>query len=242
MSSAVEGRFCNACDKIVIDFTKMTDEQLVSFFANYNAGEHPCGRFREDQLNKTIAVPKLFKKFEFLKLAASVLLAQALFYNGKAFGKIMPQIDIVSQIDAHSDEYVRLTGSVMDFHSNKPISGLKVYIDSTELNAITDNNGKFTILIPKAMNGALTLLTEYVNKENYVAGSIILAKKGEIEELSQSEIILYRYPEEHLDELHIIEYKMPLISGGYTLGAPETVVIEKKESFWHKITNLFRKK
>jgi hypothetical protein len=122
------------------------------------------------------------------------------------------------------------------------VSGIKVYIDSTAHYSITDDNGRFGIAVPETMDGTITLLTEYVNNKNYVAGSIILAKKGDVEELSQSELILYRYPEEPLDEIQFIAYKVPLISGGYSTGVPLKVVTVKKETFWQRITKVFRKK
>ncbi|HTN18664.1 MAG TPA: hypothetical protein VL092_13325 [Chitinophagaceae bacterium] len=242
MTPAGTGRLCNACDKVVTDFTAMSDAELINFFARHAAGEHPCGHFKADQLNKTITVSRPSKKFKSFKLAASFLLAQVLFYQGKAFGKINPQIEVVSYSDTPADGSIKITGHVLDYHSNKPIGGLKVYIDNTEHYAITDKNGRFSIVVPETMNGAITLLTEYVNNKNYVAGSIILAKKGDVEELSRSELILYRYPEEPLDELQIIEYKVPLISGGYMRGTPAQVTPVKKETFWKRITKVFRKK
>lgn len=242
MAPAGTGRLCNACDKVVTDFTAMSDAELISFFAKHAAGEHPCGQFRADQLNKTITVSQPSKKFKLFKLAASLLLAQVLFYQGKAFGKINPQIEVVSHSHALAGGNIKITGRVLDYHSNKPLGGLKVYIDHTEHYAITDKNGRFSIVVPGTMNGAITLLTEYVNNKNYVAGSIILAKKGGVEELSRSELILYRYPEEELNEIQFIEYKVPLISGGYMTGAPTQVAPVKKETFWQRITKVFRKK
>jgi hypothetical protein len=94
MTPAGTGRFCNACDKVVTDFTTMSDAELISFFARHAAGEHPCGHFRADQLNKTITVSAPSKKIKLFKLAASLLLAQVLFYQGKAFGKTNPQIEL----------------------------------------------------------------------------------------------------------------------------------------------------
>lgn len=42
------GGFCGACSKTVIDFTKMSDAQILRFLKNKPA--HTCGRFRADQL------------------------------------------------------------------------------------------------------------------------------------------------------------------------------------------------
>src|SRR5688572_3652278 len=56
---APNGGFCGSCSKLVIDFTKMNDDEILHFFSN-NAG-HACGRFRQDQLKsyRMIAPPKI---------------------------------------------------------------------------------------------------------------------------------------------------------------------------------------
>lgn len=241
MSPTGDGRFCNACEKVVTDFTNMTDEQLLNFFTKRAAGDHPCGRFRQDQLNRAIALPDPPKKNRLFKLAASVLLAQVMFYQGKALGKTSQQIEIVSNNDTTADGNIKITGLVLDYHSNKPIAGLKVYIDNTAHYFVTDKKGRFTIVIPGNPDSTIRILTEYINNKNYVAGSIILAKEGSIRELSRTELTLYRYPEETLEEVQLIEYKAPLITMGFAVGGGVTVTT-KKETFWHKLTRVFRRK
>lgn len=52
------GGFCGSCNKSVIDFTKMSDEQIIDFFKARPA--HTCGRFRPDQLKHyNILDPKM---------------------------------------------------------------------------------------------------------------------------------------------------------------------------------------
>lgn len=56
MTNADKGRFCNACEKEVVDFSAMSDRQLVNFFKK-PAGS-VCGRFQQDQLEREIAIPR----------------------------------------------------------------------------------------------------------------------------------------------------------------------------------------
>lgn len=53
MTPTEQGRFCNACQKCVIDFTGFTDRQLYIFFNNHKH-EHICGRYNAYQLNRDI--------------------------------------------------------------------------------------------------------------------------------------------------------------------------------------------
>ena len=75
MSPNEQGRFCASCQKSVVDFTDMTDHELLLFFKN--KATQTCGRFRTDQLNKEILLeqPKKINWFKyFLQLCIPTLL------------------------------------------------------------------------------------------------------------------------------------------------------------------------
>ena len=57
MTPTEQGRFCNACAKEVIDFSMMTDAEVLGFFFNVK-NEKVCGRAIPSQLERTIAMPK----------------------------------------------------------------------------------------------------------------------------------------------------------------------------------------
>lgn len=46
-----EGRYCNSCDKIVVDFTKMSPDEIKQYFFNLN-GRKVCGHFRNSQVKE----------------------------------------------------------------------------------------------------------------------------------------------------------------------------------------------
>src|SRR5687767_15951911 len=49
-----QGRFCLSCQKTVVDFTSMTDRQVLEYFSSYTG--NTCGRFTDDQLDRDIIV------------------------------------------------------------------------------------------------------------------------------------------------------------------------------------------
>ena len=58
-----QGRFCNSCVKTVVDFSAMTDAQLMRYFQNLKT-ENICGRVHTDQLERHIPVaPPARKKY-----------------------------------------------------------------------------------------------------------------------------------------------------------------------------------
>lgn len=95
MSPREQGAFCGVCAKTVVDFTKLSDEQVKNYFLD-NAGKKTCGRFRNDQLvTDAELLPRIlsgnipvWKKF----LAAVVILFAGLLTscNDRVKGKVAP--------------------------------------------------------------------------------------------------------------------------------------------------------
>lgn len=55
-----KGRFCQSCNKQVIDFTHMTDQQLLHYFTH--AKGPTCGRFAQDQLQRDLTPGTVSRK------------------------------------------------------------------------------------------------------------------------------------------------------------------------------------
>lgn len=71
MTKAEQGRFCDACQKQVVDFSTMSDREIAQFFKRPATGS-VCGRFMTDQLDRDISVEK--KRLPWLKYFFSVAL------------------------------------------------------------------------------------------------------------------------------------------------------------------------
>ncbi len=54
MTPDEQGRFCHACEKIVVDFSKMNADEIIDWFQQPKNGKKTCGRFTKNQLNKGI--------------------------------------------------------------------------------------------------------------------------------------------------------------------------------------------
>ena len=56
MDATERGAFCHSCQKEVIDFSAMTDREVIEYLEKHKTG---CGRFRKDQLDTNLTIPKL---------------------------------------------------------------------------------------------------------------------------------------------------------------------------------------
>ncbi|MCU0436998.1 MAG: energy transducer TonB [Raineya sp.] len=61
MTPQDKGRFCGACSKVVVDFTQMTEEEIIRFFQN-NQNEKICGNVRKIQLDAVYKPQNLLEK------------------------------------------------------------------------------------------------------------------------------------------------------------------------------------
>lgn len=101
MSPDEQGRFCGVCAKSVIDFTKMNDTQVKTFFSE-NSDKKICGRFRMEQVKQKIIfnVPlSVFnKKRSFQKsflLVLFVVMGTTLFSCKNSSGKTVGEVAVV---------------------------------------------------------------------------------------------------------------------------------------------------
>lgn len=80
MSPVDSGRHCSSCQKTVVNFSGMSDAQIVAFYAK-SENEKTCGQFRFGQLehiNKGLALPERKVKTSFFRpLLASAILSTA---------------------------------------------------------------------------------------------------------------------------------------------------------------------
>jgi hypothetical protein len=75
------GRHCTHCQKTVVDFTHMTDAQLIEYLRKH---PYSCGRLRPEQLEIPLRQPPA-QRYPWLKrIAATLLVLLALFGKAKA--------------------------------------------------------------------------------------------------------------------------------------------------------------
>lgn len=112
MQQQQHGKFCNSCQNTVIDFIRMTDEQLVQFFKKRK--DNVCGRFTSDQLNTDIPIPA--KRIPWLKYFFQITIPAFLFSS-----KIMAQGKV--KVQEHSQVSQTFINKLRNLYYQRRLKG-----------------------------------------------------------------------------------------------------------------------
>lgn len=151
MTPAEQGRFCDSCQKCVIDFTQFTDRELHDFFSKHS-GEKICGRYNIAQIDRAIYAPAR-KQPSFYKYVAgiglSIILSQL--PDQQAFAKApYTYVSPEPQKDGNKTTYT-LKGIVRD-SGNKLVADAAVtaWQDNEAIaTTFTDSKGNYVLELPK---------------------------------------------------------------------------------------------
>jgi hypothetical protein len=213
-----KGGLCARCERHVVDFTKMRDDEIVSFFqANPT---HTCGRFLPQQL-KGYAIPGgTRKKLNTTFLKAGVLTTLLILAEGVAHGQERP-VKSTTESSPTSDnaqqaqrEGRKITGVVKtDYDDNSPLPGAHVFLKGTTSGTVTDASGAFEFPVP--IRAGDVLIVQFIG---FRTQEIVWEEKNP----SYIEIIMGT------------EY-LELMGEVATTG----IYQEKKPSFWSKVKSIF---
>jgi CarboxypepD_reg-like domain/Secretion system C-terminal sorting domain len=161
MTPAEKGKFCGSCQKEVVDFSNMSDQQLVAFFKKPSTGSL-CGRFNSEQLNRDVEIPRKripwLKYFFQIAIPAFLLTIKANGQKGRPqiMGKIKPVCSrpiMGDTIAVENEKPVKpietsaaksIQGKIID-ESGNPVAYATVMIKGTKTGVAADELGNFNI-------------------------------------------------------------------------------------------------
>lgn len=145
MSPTEKGKFCSACQKNVIDFTKSSDREII---LAYEKEEKLCGRFRISQLDRDMIIPK--EKKSIWMIAAASLIAflglgnQTAQAQGKARIEQTDKKQLNDSVKNNSSNKNKYSGTILD-EQNNPLPGATLFINKTLSRVHSDVDGRFSI-------------------------------------------------------------------------------------------------
>jgi hypothetical protein len=164
MQEEEKGRFCLSCQKAVVDFSRMTNEQIIHYFEQ-NADKKTCGRIAVHQHNTPISNYRKVVSPWFNRYVAGFLMAIGFYNPTKAQTNNTPvenhmmKGEIAVNPVSQSNKKLVVNGRVLDDNTSKPIKGAVVSISGTDIKTITDKNGVYALSVPARYQTADLQLT-----------------------------------------------------------------------------------
>ncbi len=158
MDKTERGAFCHSCHKEVVDFSAMTDREVIEHLTRAKSG---CGRFRVDQVEAPLTIPILnngFMKWKALLLGLLPLFAAKAVMSSPHTPVLTDQKPIDNKDTAKTKpslpEHITINGSVEN-EKGEPLQANIQLTDSSGNNlghaVSTDKKGRFSLQIDKTL-------------------------------------------------------------------------------------------
>jgi len=159
MQPDVKGKFCNSCNKSVIDFSYKTDPEIQTILLNYK-DQKVCGRFKKTQIDRPLNIsinlkdlPKNVSVTKAFAIALFIVFGTFLFSCTDEKGKPINAIEIVKP--PQEDERMML-GSILSYFPP----------DSIKTNTITKLNETVSYSETHVAGGISYMQIPYIEEDS----------------------------------------------------------------------------
>ena len=225
MTPAAQGRHCAACDKVVVDFTRLTDAEVVAFLSRPTGPG--CGRFRAEQLSRPLwATPAAPTPRRWLAAALALLglgaAGPAVAQTKSAAPQEQRQLlgEPAAAAAGSPDRVIR--GRVTDAGSGEGLPGVTVLLRDTWVGVSSDKDGYFTLHIPPPYHSVTKGRFIDISSIGYFTQQIALADFD-----AQSMSIRLLVDEQAMNER--------IVTGGFCISRWYT-----PRGLWQRLTQPFR--
>jgi hypothetical protein len=170
MTPNEKGRFCDSCEKTIIDFTNYSKFELAK---RINSGESICGRFKTEQLNTPLNYrAPLYQKGSTWVLSLAGLLAVTV--SAFAQPKSEPAFSLAEMIELEhknlepNKDTIILKSVVYDLGTRALLSNVNIRVkEHKKFSSMTDEYGRFALSVPNRLEEITLVFTlpTYEEKE-----------------------------------------------------------------------------
>jgi hypothetical protein len=207
MTPSEKGRFCDACQKQVVDFSEMSDREIAQFFKKPSTGS-VCGRFMTDQLERPIIPEK--KRIPWVKYFFQVALpAMLISKQGHTQGLLRytpvkttetepPKRKLMGVLKRPVTNELKIT--VTDSATGLPIPYASVEVVDLGMNEATEINGDASLKFAAAFKNIEVVVSSVGYKEKTIsipvtAGifdkAFVIRMENDVKELAEVAIVGY---------------------------------------------------
>lgn len=207
MTKTDKGKFCAMCEKNVIDFSKLTDNEILKIVESNN--KNLCGRFTQAQLNRVLIdtnqqnSPKLYQILAGLLLFSSAD-ANAITekpkianFENNTKNPIILENDTINKKKKQTD--FTITGKIIDA-KKEAIPGANIVLKGYEqIAAISNDNGNFSLNIPKKIfkDSVILMISAHIFEDK----TFVISKK----DLENKQVVLVEMKEDEMLNTVIID-------------------------------------
>jgi len=159
MTPAAQGRHCAACQKTVVDFSRMSDAEVLAYLAKPGQASG-CGRFLASQLERRLLPPQNTNatRWRSWLMAAVALWGLRETAGSEAKGQTRTEQRAVSA-GSPLDYSIKpdyegipgprvLRGTVVDSSTSEGLPGVSIFLQGTTIGTSSDSDGKFSLVLP----------------------------------------------------------------------------------------------
>ena len=174
MTPEKQGRFCASCTKSVIDFTSMTDNEIIRYLDK--SSSKLCGRFNVEQLQRPLTETQLKPKKNWRYWLVSIASILLLMNRTVAQTIIGNRAIVDTSVVPTNHEFVKgkvistqvanqvLRGTIIDDVSGKPIQGVSIVVLGKKIGVVTDKLGHFNLNTDN-LSKQFAIIVSYVGYE-----------------------------------------------------------------------------
>lgn len=215
MSRTEKGRFCNSCEKEVIDFTKTSTYRMADLLDSH---QQLCGRFTASQLNRAFSSNKnhkLHRTSLIFGITSLLTLCSPTHAQGQST-QTEQTISLgsvnVNQVESQNSIFPKtIQGIVLD-QDNLPLPGANIVFEGTNQGTQTDFDGNFSLKVPE--------------ENNHSDQKVIISYIG----FRTKSICLSTFK---------VDSKISLLLSEDVLGG---IVVVRRKNIFRRIANLFKRK
>ncbi len=203
-----KGRFCDSCQKTVVDFTRMSDAAIFRFMENTTSSV--CGRMSNDQQQKhyhALPAQSTSNSFSLRALVLGTAISTFSALQAQALCKVVAK----GEIKAKPVEYTELgdvelsvtdsntrldslfTGSVIDYSMDRFVTGVSITVydvDGNELvTTLSNENGEFQLPLDATRHPYSAVFRKEEYDDVTYVFSDLLTTRGIVVELGQEKNI-----------------------------------------------------
>ena len=236
MNPTEQGRFCTACSKQVIDFTAMTDQQVLNYFSTVTG--RVCGRLTDEQLQRPLQPARIEqkKKWWIVMLMPLLLLferasAQKKTTQGKVSAQKIPDLlsgvmsgMVITRIEPESSvPQTTIKGKVVDEKGNA-VKWATIEDTTSHIRAIADSGGAFSIVV-KNHSGPINIKASAIGYETASQSAT---------DVNSVHIVLKQI-ENDLKPVRVITDQEVVFAGGISV-CTKVTRREMMDTVWRKVT------